>query len=73
MATERHPLAGLSYGSREPLTPAQNETLRRAVAKVVELGERTGVTTDEMIYLLEAGLDVGELLEYLAARSGEVA
>ena len=73
MATERHLFAALSQGPGEPLTPAQKETLRRAVAKVVELGERTGVTTDEMIYLLDAGLDVGELLEYLASRSGEIA
>ncbi len=71
MATERHPLAALSYGPVEPLTPAQQETLRRAVAKVVELGAQTGVTADEMIHLLNAGLSVGELLEYLAARSGE--
>jgi len=57
----------------EPLTPAQKETLRRAVAKVVALGAKTGVTADEMIHLLQSGLTVGELLEYLAARSGEVA
>ena len=73
MATEQHSLAALSHGSGEPLTPAQEETLRRAVAKVVELGAQTGVTTDEMIHLLDSGLNVGELLEYLAARSGEVA
>jgi hypothetical protein len=73
MATEQHSLAALSRGPDEPLTPAQKETLRRAVAKVIELGAQTGVTTDEMIYLLDAGLNVGELLQYLAARSGEVA
>jgi hypothetical protein len=37
------------------------------------LGEQTGVTADEMIELLDAGLTVGELLEYLVARAGEVA
>lgn len=73
MATEQHSLGGISHGPVEPLTTAQEETLRRAVAKVVELGAQTGVTTDEMIYLLDSGLNVGELLEYLAARSGEVA
>jgi hypothetical protein len=72
MATEQHSLGGISQGPVEPLTTAQEETLRRAVAKVVELGAQTGVTTDEMIYLLDSGLNVGELLEYLAARSGEV-
>jgi len=72
MATEQHSLGGISQGRVEPLTTAQEETLRRAVAKVVELGAQTGVTADEMIYLLDSGLNVGELLEYLAARSGEV-
>jgi hypothetical protein len=73
MATEQHSLAASSHGPVEPLTTAQEETLRRAVAKVVELGAQTGVTTDEMIHLLDSGLNVGELLDYLAARSGEVA
>jgi hypothetical protein len=73
MATEQHSLAALRLGPVEPLTTAQEETLRRAVAKVVELGAQTGVTTDEMIQLLDSGLNVGELLEYLAARSGDVA
>ncbi len=68
MATEQDSLGGISQGRVEPLTTAQEETLRRAVAKVVELGAQTGVTTDEMIYLLDSGLNVGELLEYLAAR-----
>jgi hypothetical protein len=73
MATEQQSPGGISRDRFEPLTTAQEETLRRAVAKVVELGARAGVTTDEMIYLLDSGLNVGELLEYLAARSGEVA
>ena len=73
MATEQHLLAALSHDPVEPLTAAQEETLRRAVAKVVELGAQTGVTTDEMIHLLDSGLSVAELLEYLAARSGEIA
>jgi hypothetical protein len=73
MATEQHSLAILSHGVVEPLTTAQEETLRRAVAKLVEFGAQTGVTTEEMIHLLDSGLNVGELLEFLAARSGEVA
>ena len=73
MATEQHSLGDINQGRVEALTTAQEETLRRAVAKVVELGAQTGVTTDEMIHLLDSGLNVGELLEYLAARSGEVA
>ena len=65
--------AAISHDLAESLTPAQKEALQRAVAKIVALGEQTGVTADEMIELLKAGLTVGELLEYLAARAGEVA
>jgi hypothetical protein len=57
MATEQHSLAASSHGPVEPLTTAQEETLRRAVAKVVELGVQTGVTTDEMIHLLDSGAE----------------
>jgi hypothetical protein len=73
MATEQHSLVTVRHGRVEPLTAAEEETLRHAVAKVVELGAQAGVTADEMIYLLDSGLNVAELLEYLAARSGEVA
>jgi hypothetical protein len=52
----------------EPSTP-QKDALRRAVIKVVASGERVGVSADEMIELLESGLTVGELLEYVAART----
>ena len=45
----------------------------RGVAKIVALGAEAGVSADEMIDLLKAGLTVPELLAYLAARSGEVA
>jgi hypothetical protein len=57
----------------DPLSLAQKEALQRAVAKIVALGAQAGVTTDQMIQLLHSGLTVGELLEFLAARSGEVA
>jgi hypothetical protein len=65
--------AAMSGDRGEPLTAAQKETLRRAVAKIVALGAKTGVSADRMIRLLESGLTVGQLLEYLAARTGEVA
>ncbi|MGA2358235.1 MAG: hypothetical protein ABSF66_04490 [Terriglobales bacterium] len=73
MTTELHLTAAISHDRPESLTPAQKEALQRAVAKIVALGAQTGVTTDEMIELLKAGLTVGELLEYLVARAGEVA
>ena len=66
----------LSAAGHDPgasLTPAQQEALHSAVAKIVALGAQTGVSPDQMIDLLKSGLTVGELLEYLASRSGEVA
>jgi hypothetical protein len=65
--------AAASRDLDEPLTLAQKETLQRAVGKVVALGAQVGVSADQMIEMLGAGLTVGELIEYLAARSGEVA
>ncbi len=73
MATERDLTAALSRNLAEPLTLARQEALQRAVAKIVALGAQVGVSADQMIQLLESGLTVGELLEYLVARSGEVA
>ena len=73
MTTELNLIAALSHNLAEPLTVAQQEALQRAVPKIVALGAHVGVNRDQMILLLESGLTVGELLEYLAARSGEVA
>ncbi len=55
------------------LTSDQQEVLRRAVAKVVVLGEHVGVSADEMIRLLEDGLTVRELLEYLLSQQTNLA
>jgi len=49
------------------LTPEQQQVLKRALAKMVVLGERVGVSTDQMILLLESGLTMPELLKYLAS------
>jgi hypothetical protein len=73
MTTELHLIAALSHNLAEPLTVAQKEALQRAVTKIVALGVQVGVNPDQMILLLESGLTVGQLLEYLAARSGVVA
>jgi hypothetical protein len=73
MTIERDLTAALSRDIADPLTSAQKEALQRAVAKVVALGAQVGVSADQMILLLESGLTVGELLDYLAARTGEVA
>jgi hypothetical protein len=73
MTTQLHLVAALSNNLTEPLTVSQKEALQRAVTKIVALGALAGLNADQMILLLESGLTVGELLEYLAARSGELA
>lgn len=47
--------------------------LERAVGKLVLIGEHAGVTPDDMILLLNSGLTVRELLEYIAACEHRVA
>ena len=54
----------------ELLNIGQQEVLERAVAKMVLLGKQVGVSPDQMILLLESGLTVVELMEYLASRNG---
>ncbi len=63
-----------SFGQEfpEPLTVTQQKTLERAVAKMVLLGARVGVSAEQMIGLLNSGLTVSELLEYLAVRYDEI-
>jgi hypothetical protein len=61
------------HAPAEPLTSAQKETLQRAVSKIVALGAEVGLSANQMIQLLQSGLTVGELLEYLGARSRDVA
>lgn len=63
-------MASATYDSSDPIAFRQEAVLERAVAKVVLLGELVGVSTDQMIRLLNSGLTVGELLEYLATRAG---
>ncbi len=72
MTTELRLSSAARHDPTESLTLAQKEALQRAVAKVVALGAQVGVSADQMILLLQSGLTVGELLEYLAARTGEV-
>ena len=65
-----------SFASRGPdleesLNIGQQEVLERAVGKMVLLGKQVGVSPDEMIQLLESGLTVVDLLEYLGVRNGQ--
>jgi len=73
MRTELHLPAAASHDPAETLTLTQKESLQRAVAKIVALGARVGVSAEQMIELLQSGLTVRELLQYLAARTGQVA
>jgi hypothetical protein len=78
MTTELHLIAAASHDSAshdlaDSLSLAQKEALERAVAKIVVLGAQVGVSADQMILLLQSGLTVGELLQVLAARAGDVA
>ncbi len=72
MRAESYLSAVLSSDLAEPLTCAQKETLERAVTKIVALGEEMGVSAEQMVELLKEGLTVGQLLQYLTARSGEI-
>jgi hypothetical protein len=73
MSTELNLLAAANEDLTEPLTEEQHEALRIAVAKIVALGVQVGVSADQMIVMLRSGLTVGELLDYLTKRTGEVA
>jgi hypothetical protein len=54
--------------SSEAQSVHQQQVLKRAVTKLVVYGERVGISTDQMIQMLGAGLTVGELLEYVLSR-----
>lgn len=57
-----------SWDSSEVPNVYQQQVLKRAVAKLVVYGERVGISTEEMIQMLAAGLTVSELLEYVLSR-----
>ena len=71
--TEMRYLVKASCDSYDPLTIRQREALERALAKMVLMGAQAGVSTDQMIKLLNGGLTVRELVEYVLARAGDVA
>lgn len=67
---ETHLSANVGSDVVESLNYAQEEVLERAIAKLVLLGKQVGVDPDQMISLLDSGLSVVDLVEYLAARNG---
>ncbi len=69
--TERCFLSGASANSYD--WPAvSDEVLQRAVGKLVAAGARVGIGTDAMIKLLESGMSVQELVEYVLTRAADV-
>ena len=70
--SDMHSVSEIRPHSAESLTFAEQEVLERAVAKIVLIGELVGVSADQLILLLESGLTVSELLEYLGARTEQI-
>ena len=64
-------MSSLGYpGKSYPISPREESpVLRQALAKIVLLGEKAGVSLDQMILLLNSGMTVGELLDYVFARA----
>jgi len=56
----------------DPATVKQDLVLKQAVAKLVLIGEQVGVSPTQMIHLLECGMTVPELLEYVTLRENEL-
>jgi hypothetical protein len=73
MTTQTQLTTAASANFAESLTTAQKETLLCAVAKIVAFGAQVGVNAEEMIQMLQSGLTVGDLLQFLASRAEEVA
>jgi hypothetical protein len=70
--SDMHSISEVRPRSAESLTFAQQEVLERAVAKLVLIGELVGVSADQMVLLLNSGLTMSELLEYLGVRTRQV-
>ena len=68
-AGQLHSMRGVDPKADE--RTARQEVLERAVAKLVLIGEQVGVSTSDMIALLESGLTVAELVEYLTRYDSE--
>lgn len=68
---ETHLNTNINAESVESLTYDQELILERAITKLVLMGRQVGVGADQMISMLESGITVIELVEYLAARDRE--
>lgn len=63
--TKIHLVARASCDSPDSDSHQPSTALERAVAKIILLGATVGVSADLMIGLLDAGMTVEELLEYV--------
>jgi hypothetical protein len=71
--TDLRYVSNASCDGSDPLARSRMEVLERAVGKIVVLGGQVGVTADQMIAMLNSGMSVGELVEYLLSLTGNVA
>ncbi len=63
--TNFHLFPRASCDSSDPDSCQPRDVRAGAVAKMVQMGAKVGVTADTMIELLDAGMTVEELLEYV--------
>jgi hypothetical protein len=66
--TNFHFFPRASCDSSDPDSCQPRDVRAGAVAKMVQMGAKVGVTADTMIELLDAGMSVEELLEYVLSR-----
>jgi hypothetical protein len=57
----------------DELTQEQVLILEVAVEKLVRAGEQAGITPEEMIGLLDSGMDIRELLDYIVSKTARSA
>ena len=60
--------SGASQPTSDDFDNCQVSVLEKAVDKLLRFAELVGVTPEEMIRLLDSGLTIGELLNYLTSR-----
>ncbi len=62
----------VAHRAADELTQDQAAILDVAIEKLVRIGEQSGVRADEMIALLNAGMTVRELLDYVASKTAPI-
>jgi hypothetical protein len=62
----------VTHRAADELTQDQTPILDVAIEKLVRIAEQSGVPTDELIALLNAGMTVHELLDYVASKTAPI-